>query len=90
MKLCGMAGKTCGNCGGCCKKSGAKKAGAEREYRGDSDGDVSVIAWHEGGHSYVLASRMPVTELVHLAEGLPLAMLPPFDAANAVPLAALP
>ncbi len=69
IKLCGVNGVACP----CCVQS-------EHDYHGGTDGDVSVVGWREGTHTYVLVGRMPPKELVHLAEGLPVAALPRLNA----------
>jgi anti-sigma factor RsiW len=68
IKLCGANGVACP----CCVQG-------EHEYRGGTDGDVSVVGWRDGTHTYVLVGRMTPKELVHLAEGLPAVALPRLD-----------
>jgi anti-sigma factor RsiW len=66
LKLCARDGSPCRGC----------KCAGVRPYRGDQDGDVSLVSWTDHGVSYILVGRMPQEMLTKLAEGPALAVRP--------------
>ena len=53
--------------------------GGRRPYHAGADGPVTLLAWVQGDHSYVLAAEMPELDLMRLADGLNVAQLPHCD-----------
>ena len=63
-----VKGSACPTCGG-----------GRRPYHAGADGPVTLLAWDQGDHSYVLAGEMPEPALMRLADGLSIAQLPRCD-----------